>query len=294
MSVWRPTPKNPVARVLLKHDAVLRRFLRFELNVRSDGSLYGALTREGESEGGLAWSSTDLTRRETPPKPKGIAFSYHTSGMVNPKGYAKGPFFCEPLHAITQPNLIAGISIPSVDRLDLLDKKVDEAAVIECPVGQRQNFVLAVGPLSYDWGAPLLASLGFEPLFSLALLVGDFPPSLVPPQLQDHFIYVGPDSGIFGAIADQPERAFIRFHQVLNGSDGMTIYGPNGVGEYLGVFAAVKRIPPRATFTLENRNLSVEIVQTTDHYIRYKILDKHGATVKQPIAVSSLELDAEL
>jgi hypothetical protein len=214
--------------------------------------------------------------------------------MVNPKGFAKGPFFCEPLHSLTQPNLIAGISIPSVDRLDLFDKKVDEAAVIECPVGQRLNFVLAVGPSSYDWGAPLLASLEFEHLFSLALLVGDFPPSLLPPQLEDHFIYLGPDSGIFGEIADQPERAFIRFHQVLNGSDGVTIYGPNGVGEYLGVFAAVKRIPPRAAFTLEDPNSSVEIIDTTDHYIRYKIVDGRGATVKKPVAVTLLELDAEL
>jgi hypothetical protein len=292
--MWRPTPTNPIARVFLKHDNDLRRFLRFELNLRGDGSLYGALPREGQSDGGYSWTSEDPALKETSSEPKGIAFSYHTSGMVNPKGFGRGPFFCEPIHTTTHPNFIAGISVPSVDRLDLSNKSSNDAVVIECPVGQRLNFALAIGPISYDWGEPLLASFEIERLFSLALLRAAFPATMTSAELQDHFIFMAPQQGVFGEIADQPENAFVRFHQVINGSDGMTIYGPNGIGEYLVVFAAVKRIPPRATFTLEDPQLTVEIVDKTDHYIRYKVVDKRGATVKRPVPVASLELDARL
>jgi hypothetical protein len=90
------------------------------------------------------------------------------------------------------------------------------------------------------------------------------------------------------------DDAFIRFHQRVTGQVEAFVYGPNGNGEYLMVFAVPMRIAPIATIWPQGVGLAVHITKATNYYVRYQIKRLNGQLIKEPVPISAATLDARM
>lgn len=282
---------TPEARVLLKRNNDLFRFLRFSWNLRGDGSLYMTLDRKGDTVSSTfdnksgSWSDEEN-------KKKGFSLSYHTSGMVNPKRISGGATFHEPLFEISQLHSLVLISVPSVNRLDDYEKSQEDDSVIDVPDNTRLDFQLFIGPPNAS-PPGTLATIECT-IFSIFVAQSKIPDFLLAGK-DNHFIFVRPQ-GAFETIQVQPDAAFTRFHQTIVGHDGILVYGPNGAGEYLMVFAVPMRVPPRATIKIADPSLVAQIDMTKlkNNSLRYVVRDQAKRIIKTPTAIAELELDADL
>jgi hypothetical protein len=288
-----PTVGQQKARVALRHSNTLFRFLSVELNARGDGSLYVSFDKAGKSQEAYSWDSENPDiRSDGSDNPRGFRISYHTSGMINPHGLSGSAAYSDPLFSIRAVTPLALISIPSADRLDEFDGGGNVEAIIDVPNNRRLDFGLSVAPFD---GVPTtaLCAITWDGLFSVVVEQAVLPPHHVKPGLADAFIYLRPFIGLYHTQTMAKDEAFIRFHQTITGHPDIIIYGPNGEGAYLMVFAVPMRTIPLATIIPEMPGCTAFISKATNHSLRYQIRGPRNELVRTPVQVS-VTLDARL
>jgi hypothetical protein len=280
---------------LLESGGVLHRFLKFELNVRGDGSLYISFQLSGDSPGDIFIAGNRLEIERNTPVRSGVDLSYHTTGMVNPKNYGRGPIYCQPLYEITDEQHLITISIPTIDRLDRFEKDPSGAAIIVVPKDERLTLAVVIAPFEFvSWQAEPSLEVECGGLFRIGIIPQPNPLVQEGFDLSRHLIFVSPSEGPYRTIRARRDEAFVRFHQRLTGAKDISIYGPNGNGEYLLVPSVPMREAPKIILGFENPDYRAFIVNSTNHSIKYKVFNKKDQLIKEPVSVISLALDARL
>jgi hypothetical protein len=96
-------------------------------------------------------------------------------------------------------------------------------------------------------------------------------------------------------------QAMISYHQAMTGVQDAILYAPNGEGVIRMIFSLPMRIAPRFNIELVDPELHVseQDVQRDGRsetvMLKFKVRHRmSGQIVRQPIAIKSIELDAEL
>lgn len=123
----------------------------------------------------------------------------------------------------------------------------------------------------------------------------------VPLDLEHHFITLTPHSGLFPQQQMEEPQAMISYHQALTGAKDAMLYAPNGEGVIRMIFPVPMRIAPRFNIELVDPELHVSDQdirrdgRSETVMLKFKIRHrKSGQIIRKPIAIKSIELDAEL
>ncbi|MDA8446958.1 hypothetical protein [Paracidovorax valerianellae] len=293
-------------RILIRYGSITRKFMVLETSDR-DGSLSLTIRREGVSTSRTAWS-TRPGEQETktiafdPPRPKNKRITIHQSGRVNyhENGCA---IFVAPLTQTTQPCAIYGYRVPALDRLDIHGEDIAEEDAVfdltDLPEGPV-SFSVILGPGDFTPHGRAI-KLGYKVEgYSMTLQV-DPVPFAVPSDLDQHFTTLTPDRGLFSQQQMEECQAMISYHQALTGTKDAILYAPNREGVIRMIFSVPMRIAPRYKIELVDPVLHVsdQDVQRDGRsekvMLKFKVRHrKSGQIVRQPIAIKSIELDAEL
>lgn len=272
-----------------------------------DGSLSLTVRRKGVSTSRTSWSTRggEQEPRATEfdqPRPKNKRITIHQSGRVN-YHENESSIFVSPLTQTTQPFPIYGYRVPSLDGLDVHDDDIaEEDAVLDLsdlPDGPV-SFSVILGPSDFTPQGRAI-KLGYEAEgYSVTLQVDPvaFP---VPANLDQHFTTLTPDRGLFAEQQMAEDQAMISYHQALTGASGLVLYAPNGEGTIRLIFSVPMRIAPRFKIELADPELHVsdQDVQRDGRsekvMLKFKVRHrKSGQVIRQPVAIKSIELDAEL
>ncbi|GKS87866.1 hypothetical protein [Acidovorax sp. SUPP2539] len=293
-------------RILIRYGSITRKFMVLETSDR-DGSLSLTIRREGVSTSRTAWSTrpgeqATKTIEFDPPRKKNKRITIHQSGRVNyhENGCA---IFVAPLTQTTQPCAIYGYRVPALDRLDMHDEDIAEEDAVfdltDLPEGPV-SFSVILGPGDFTPHGRAI-KLGYEAEgYSMTLQV-DPVTFAVPSDLDQHFTTLTPDRGLFSQQQMEECQAMISYHQALTGTKEAILYAPNGEGVIRMIFSVPMRIAPRYKIELVDPVLHVsdQDVQRDGRsekvMLKFKVRHrKSGQIVRQPIAIKSIALDAEL
>jgi hypothetical protein len=293
--VYFATPSEQKVRLLVRQEATWRRFLSIKLGMRGDGSLYVSFDRKWADNELHSWSvGQQQSITKTQAQSKEVRLSYHPTGMLNPHGLSGGATYNDPLFAVSRPVHLITVSIPSVDRLDLFEGDVGpNDAALELPNGRRLDFEVFVAPAEPSSLPGTIFQVSWTGLMSVVVTQVVLPTELIPPQEQNHFIFLRRTSGDHDEQVVRRDEAFIRFHQRITGHPDLLIYGPNGEGTYLMVFSVPMRVMPLATILPHAPDCVAHILNASNHFLRYQIRRANGQLVKEPVQVSAT-LDARL
>lgn len=293
-------------RILIRYGSIIRKFIVLETSDR-DGSLSLIVRRDGVSTSRTTWSTRPgeqetKTTEFDQPRPKNKRITIHQSGRVNyhENGHT---VFVAPLTQTTQPFTLYGYRVPALDRLDVHDEDVaEEDAVLDLtdlPDGPV-SFSVILGPIDFATNGRAV-KLGYEAEgYSVTLQVE--PVSFaVPPDLEHHFTTLTPDRGLFPQQQMEEPQAMISYHQALTGVQSAILYAPNGEGMIRMIFSVPMRIAPRFNIELVDPELYVsdqDVLRdgrSETVMLKFKVrYRKSGQIVRQPIAIKSIVLDAEL
>ena len=272
-----------------------------------DGSLSLTIRREGVSKSRTTWSTTTgeqepKTTEFDPLRPKNKRITIHQSGRVN--YHENGStIFVAPLTQTRQPFPVYAYRVPALDRLDIHDGDIAaEDAVFDLtdlPKGPV-SFSVILGPRDFTPHGRSI-KLGFEGEgYSITLQV-DPVTFAVPPDLDQHFTTLTPERGLFPKQQMAECQAMISYHQALTGAKDTILYAPNGEGVIRMIFSVPMRIAPRYKIELADPELHVSDQDTQRDgrsekvMLKFKVRHrKSGQIIRQPIAIKSIELDAEL
>jgi len=272
-----------------------------------DGSLSLTIRREGVNTSRTAWSTRpgEQEKKTTEfdlPRPKNKRITIHQSGRVNYHENGN-TIFVAPLTQTTQPFPIYGYRVPAIHRLDIHDEDIAEEDAVfdltDLPEGPV-SFSVILGPGDFTPHGRAI-KLGYEVEgYSMTLQV-DPVTFAVPSELDQHFTTLTPDRGLFPQQQMEEHQAMISYHQALARTRDAILYAPNGEGVIRMIFAVPMRIAPRYKIELVDPALHVsdQDVQREKRsdkvMLKFKVRHrKSGQIVRQPIAIKSIELDAEL
>jgi len=293
-------------RILIRYGSTTRKFLVLNRSGR-DGSQSLTIRREGVSSSQASWSTKSGEQEPTitefeHPRPKDKRITIHQSGRVNYHEHGSS-IFIAPLTQTTQAFSIYGYRVPALDKLDLHGESIaDDDAVLDLTD-------LPEGPVSFSI---ILAPGDFVPhgrairlkyeAESYSIIVQVDPVAFaVPPDLDQHFTTFVPDRGLFAQQQMAEDQALICYHQALTGARDPILYTPNGEGTVRLIFSVPMRIAPRFRIELVDPELHVSELDVQRDgrservMLKYKVRHrKSGEVIRQPIEISSIELDAEL
>ncbi|AVQ08863.1 TPA: hypothetical protein HH295_18855 [Xanthomonas vasicola pv. zeae] len=293
-------------RILIQHRSIIRKFIVLETSDR-DGSLSLIIRRNGVSTSLTSWSNK--VREQEPkitefdqPRPKNKRITIHQSGRVN--FHQNGSFiFVAPLTQTKQPFPIYGYRVPSLDRLDVHDDDIaEEDAVLDLSdlPNEPVSFFVILGPSDFTPKGRAI-KLAYEAEgYSVTLQVDPvaFP---VPENLNQHFTTLIPDRGLFAEQQMAEDQAMISYHHALTGASDLVLYAPNGEGMIRLIFSVPMRIAPRFKIELADPELHVSDQdverdgRSEKVMLKFKVRHrKSGQVIRQPVAIKSIELDAEL
>lgn len=293
-------------RIFIRYGSIIRKFIVLVTSDR-DGSLSLTVRRDGTSTSRTAWS-TRTGEQETkttefdPPRPKNKRITIHQSGRINyhENGHT---IFVAPLTQTTQPFTIYGYRVPGLDRLDVHDEDIAEEDAVfdltDLPEGPVSfSVILSPGNFTPHGRAVKLA---YETEGYSVTLQVDPVTFAVPSDLDHHFITLTPDRGLFPQQQMEEPQAMISYHQALTGAQDAILYAPNGEGVIRMIFSLPMRIAPRFNIELVDPELHVSEqdvqrdARSETVMLKFKVRHrKSGQIVRQPIAIKSIELDAEL
>lgn len=301
----RPGPRSHM-RILIRHDSIIRKFLVLQTSDR-DGSLSLTVRRDGVSVSRTSWNSQlgvhgARTNVCDQPRSKNKRITIHQSGRVNfhENGHV---IFVAPLTQTTRPFPIYGYRVPALDRLDVHDDAIEEEDVVfdltDIPLGPV-SFAVILSPWDFPPNGRAI-KLGYE-AEGYSVTVQVEPAAFeVPEDLDQHFTTFKPISGLFPTQQMTEEQALISYHQALTRKRGTILYTPNGEGTIRMIFSVPMRIAPRFQIELVDPELHVsdQDVQRDKRadkvMLRFKVRHrKSGQVIKGPVAIKSIELDAEL
>lgn len=293
-------------RILIRYGSITRKFMGLETSDR-DGSLTLTIRREGVSTSRTTWSTRPGEQESTttefdPPRPKNKRITIHQSGRVNYHENGN-TIFVAPLTQTTQPFPIYGYRVPALDRLDIHDEDTAEEDAVfdltDLPEGPL-SFSVVLGPGDYTPHGRAI-KLGYEVEGYSVTLQVDPVTVAVPSDMDQHFTTLTPDRGLFPQQQMEECQAMISYHQALTGTQDVILYAPNGEGVIRMIFSVPMRIAPRFKIELLDPVLHVsdQDVQRDGRsekvMLKFKVRHrKSGQIVRQPIAIKSIELDAEL
>jgi hypothetical protein len=259
--------------VLIRQDAQTYRFLAFEFRDRADGSFYLVFDRESLSTRFTGWGNDPNSPVEIDNlAERRFRISYHASGQINYHRSLASRIFADAIFAISGPQTLACISVPSVDRLTRAHsiRETDVVSVIEVPAGTgRLAFHLAIVPGGVEFEVPPLAVVSYEGWFALAVSLGPLPTS-IPPKYEQHVLTYAPGTGKYSAQVVTQDEAVILFHQKRNQArGGMLLWEPKQ-GEYRFIFSVPTRVPPEFSVEFVDPKIKAEIVRTTKSELRFR------------------------
>lgn len=272
-----------------------------------DGSLSLIIRRNGVSRSPTVWTTKqgeqELKAIEfDPPRSKSKRITIHQSGRVNYHENGN-TIFVAPLTQTTQPFPIYRYRVPALDKLDVHDEDIakedavfDLTDLCEGPV----SFSVILGPRDFSLDGRAI-TLGYQAEgYSMTFQV-DPVTFAVPSGLDQHFVTVTPKSGLHPQQQMAESQAMISYHQALAGIQDAILYSPNGEGVIRMILPVPMRIAPRFKIELVDPELHVsdQDVQrdgrSENVMLKFKARHrKSGQIVRQPIAIKSIELDAEL
>lgn len=272
-----------------------------------DGSLSLTIRREGVSSSRTSWSTRPgeqepKTTELDHPRPKNKRVTVHQSGRVNYHENGSS-IFVAPLTQTSQPFPIYGCRVPVLDKLDLHGEDVaEEDAVLDLtdlPQGPV-SFSVILGPRNFTPQGRAI-KLGYEAEGYSVTLQVDPVAFAVPSDLNQHFTTLTPDRGLFPQQQMAEDQAMISYHQALTGAPDAVLYAPNGEGTIRMIFSVPMRIAPQFKIELVDPELHVsdqDVVRdgrSEKVMLKFKVRHrKSGQVIRQPIAIKSIELDAEL
>ena len=293
-------------RVLIRHKSRLLKFLVLESSDR-DGSLTLIIRRGGVSTSRTMWSTKP--GEEEPeekvfeqPRPKSKRITIHQSGCVNYHENGR-TIFIEPLTRITRAICIYRYRVPALEKLDPHpDEMSEENAVFdlsEANDGPVSFSVLVGPPALVPPGKGIKLTYDSEG-YSIAVAM-DAEAFAVATGYEDYFTTLSPGQGPFVEQQMAEDQAMISYHQALMGSSGLYLHQPNGEGVIRLIFLVPMRIAPKFKIELVDPNLYVaeQDVQkeSRSEKVMFKFKVRNRQTkqiIRQPVAVRSIELDAEL
>ncbi len=272
-----------------------------------DGSVSLTIRREGFSTSKTVWStkSGEQERKTTEfqsARSKNKRITIHQSGRVNYHENGN-TIFLAPLTQTTQPFPIYGYRVPALDRLDVHDGDIAEEDAVfdltELPEGPVL-FSVILGPRDFTPQGRAI-KLGYEAEgYSMTFQV-DPVAFTVPSDLDLHFTTLTPDRGLFPQQQMAEFQAMISYHQALTGTQDAILYAPNGEGVIRMIFSVPMRIAPRFKIELVDPELHVSDQDVMKDgrsekvMLKFKVRHrKSGQIIRRPIAIKSIELDAEL
>lgn len=284
-------------KIYISSNKNLYKFLSYVLQ-DSDGSLYIIIERSGTNKEFVEFDSRDyqlkyVTLDNRRDKRKRI--SYHASGCVRYHNISKSINCFEPITGVTQPNIVAAFIIPRIDKLDISDTPpTDEDFVIPMNWSSKSKiqFTFIVAPWNMQSNSVHIA-IRYKDIFSFILQISESEIS-IPSELENHFIFMTPERGLFEQQVIDNDNALILFHQKINETKTIIIYPPDGEGVWKIICAVPMRIPPNLSIRFQDNSYSFDVVSKTVSVVKFKVKDKHNHTVKKEVAISEIILDAEL
>lgn len=293
-------------RILIRYGSNILKFMVLKTSDR-DGSLSLTIRREGVSTSRTSWSTKSgeqepKTTAFNQSRPKNKRITIHQSGRVN--YHENGNYiFIAPLTQTTQPFPIYGYRVPALDKLDVHDEDIaEEDAVFDLsalPEGAI-SFSVILGPRDFTSQGRAI-KLGYEAEGYSVTLQVDPVTFAVPADLNQHFTTLAPERGLFPEQQMAEDQAMISYHQALTGAADAILYSPNGEGTIRMIFPVPMRIAPRFNIELVDPELHVsdQDVQRDGRsekvMLKFRVRQrKSGRIIRQPVAIKSIELDAEL
>lgn len=271
-------------RLLLSYRGETRRFLQFELRDHADGSLLVVLDRPGIS----------IAAGQPPEKPERFRISYHSSGRANFRGFQDGKHFinCEPIFAISKPQLLAAITLREIGVLPRFEgggKIGDTYRVADTHEG-RITFQILLLPHGWRTSLPACVIVGYAPWFDIAVV-----PSL-PPEIPASYAHAAtytlvPTSGPFERQVLSKHDAKIFFHQRRLGVQGQIWYFDELLGIYRVIFAVTMRRVPDIIVEFLDPQLESKIEQCSESEVRFRVRGP-GGYVRNAVAIKSITASA--
>lgn len=287
--------RNTSRKIYLSYKGVVYKFVTYQLE-DSDGSFYITLQREGHSYEYIRYSSNQkepecCNLEKNREKRKKI--SYHSSGCVRYHNVHEPSAYFEPLSNITKLNLVASYIVPAVNRLDPFGGELTiEDFVIDIPDDKKKiQFTFSIAP----WNAKIESThiaIRYENLFCFLLEVSE-PRTNLPNEIENHFVFLTPQKGLYEEQIIDCDCALVLFHQKLQNTRDLIIYSPNKEGIYKIICAVPMRIPPEVEIEFADRQYCFEIISKTKSVIKFKVKDKHDQTIKKEVPIVGITLDAE-
>jgi len=292
--------------ILIQHGFTVRKFMVLETSDR-DGSLSLIIRREGVSTSRISWSTRVgeqglRTTELLPPRPKNKRVTIHQSGRVNYHDNGTS-IFIAPLTRTTQIFPIYRYRIPALDNLDVHNDGIaDEDAVFDLsdlPEGPV-SFSMFIGPIDFSPQGQAI-KLGYEAEGYSVTVQVDPVAHVVPADLNQHFITLTPDKGLFPEQQMAEDPAMIYYHNALTKQSGIVLYTPNVEGVIRMIFAVPMRVSPRFRIKLVDPELyaSNQDVQRDGRsekvILKFKVRHRRTKEIlRQPVGIKSIELDSEL
>lgn len=262
----------------------------------NDGSFYVTLLRDRENSESGTFNSIEnspLPITHDKPRRKLVRISYHSSGCVLYRNTEISSNYFEPITRIAKLNAFASWSIPAINKLDAAESVQDEDFVIPIQSSsQRIEFNLILAPWYQKIEEDHFA-IRYEGLFSL-IVIPSHPNIETPEGLEEHFMTLAPNKGLFEEQLIPDDQALIEYHQKIKDTRDLIIYSPNKAGIYTIVTGIPMRVAPEVSIEYLDGQYETELVSLKNNVVKFKVKNKYGHTIKNEVAIKSIELDSEL
>jgi len=235
----------------------------------------------------------------SPERAKDKEITIHQSGRINFHEIGRS-IYVEPLAEILKTTAIYRYRIPKISWLTTFDSAPD---VEDCEfdlsdlADEAHSFSVLIAPEATAPNARAI-KLGYLKRYAL-IVVLDAQPYVPPPDLSEHFVTLMPDVGTTTSQAMEEDQALIAYHQALQETKGLIVYGPNGNGVWQVVFAVPMREAPKLTIELDDPALFVDDIERVSRVatatVRFKVKSRATkAVIKAPVQFRSIKLNARL
>lgn len=281
--------------ILIESNGNIYKFLNCKVEP-NDGSFYVTLLRDGQNSETVTFDSVShslVTIAHDEPRKKLVRISYHSSGCTLYHHTEISSNYFEPISRLTKPNVFAAWSIPSLDRLDKADSVKDEDFVITVnEEKERIEFTLMLAP----WDQEVMVdhfAVRYEGLLSLIVIPAK-PSVEIPDGLDEHFITLAPNKGLYDEQAVASDLALIEYHQKIQETRDLILYSPNKAGIYTAITAVPMRAAPNVKVEFVQEGYQMEVVSSKNNVVKFKVKNEHGHIVKAETPIRGIELCSEL
>lgn len=281
--------------ILIESNGKIYKFLNCKIEP-NDGSFYVTLLRDGENSETVTFDSAShspVTIVHDEPRKKLVRISYHSSGCTLYHHTEIGSNFFEPISRLTKPNVFAAWSIPSLDRLDKADSVQDEDFVITVnEEKERIEFTLMIAPWRQEVAGDHFA-VRYEGILSLIGIPAK--PSVdIPDGLNEHFMTLVPNKGLYDSQAIANDLALIEYHQKIQATRDLILYSPNKAGIYTVITAVPMRIAPNVKVEFFKEGYQMELISSKNNVVKFKVKNAHGHIVKNETPIKGITLCSRL